>query len=171
MTQTLGDARGVVGGWGFGPAPSRARRTRRNLIRAASGEVEFGGEVTSVVIGANGRTGREIVRSLLGKMAVRACAGRNVRREEAPRRRPSTVVPWTSPLLQAAMADVTRPETVATATAARGGVLRVHPGQRRAHLVDRKGLVDVARACIENNVSRLVVISGAGVTRSPHTVS
>ena len=30
-------------------------------------------------------------------------------------------------------------------------------------LVDRKGLVDVARACIENNVSRLVVISGAGV--------
>ena len=48
-----------------------------------------------------------------------------------------------------------------------GGVLRVHsPANGEPDLVDWKGLVDVARACIENNVSRLVVISGAGVTKT-----
>ena len=79
-----------------------------------------------------------------------------------------TVVPWTSPLLQTAMADVTRPETVATATRGARAVFFActAPANGEPDLVDRKGLVDVARACIENNVSRLVVISGAGVTKT-----
>ena len=153
------------------PAPLRARRTRRNLIRAASGEVESGGEAHSVVLGANGRTGREIVRSLLRrKMAVRACtrSGTFDARELLGDDATGTVVPWTSPLLQTAMADVTRPETVATATRGARAVFFActAPANGEPDLVDRKGLVDVARACIENNVSRLVVISGAGVTKT-----
>lgn len=155
------------------PAPLRARRTRRNLIRAASGEVEPAppDASTSVVLGANGRTGREIVRSLLRrKMAVRACtrSGTFDARELLGDDATGTVVPWTSPLLQTAMADVTRPETVATATRGARAVFFActAPANGEPDLVDRKGLVDVARACIENNVSRLVVISGAGVTKT-----
>lgn len=155
------------------PAPLRARRTRRNRIRAASGEVEPAppDASTSVVLGANGRTGREIVRSLLRrKMAVRACtrSGTFDARELLGDDATGTVVPWTSPLLQTAMADVTRPETVATATRGARTVFFActAPANGEPDLVDRKGLIDVARACIENNVSRLVVISGAGVTKT-----
>jgi len=155
------------------PAPLRARRSRRNRIRAASGEVEPAppDASTSVVLGANGRTGREIVRSLLRrKMAVRACtrSGTFDARELLGDDATGTVVPWTSPLLQTAMADVTMPETVATATRGARAVFFActAPANGEPDLVDRKGLRDVARACIENNVSRLVVISGAGVTKT-----
>ena len=103
-------------------------------------------------------------------MAVRACtrSGTFDARELLGDDATGTVVPWTSPLLQTAMADVTRPETVATATRGARAVFFActAPANGEPDLVDRKGLVDVARACIENNVSRLVVISGAGVTKT-----
>ena len=174
MTQTHSAMRAALSAVGVpAPAPLRARRTRRNLIRAASGEVEPAppDASTSVVLGANGRTGREIVRSLLRrKMAVRACtrSGTFDARELLGDDATGTVVPWTSPLLQTAMADVTRPETVATATRGARAVFFActAPANGEPDLVDRIGLVDVARACIENNVSRLVVISGAGVTKT-----
>ena len=101
------------------PARPRAWRLRRVHTRAASEAESSPADASqSVVLGANGRTGREIVRSLLRSgMPTRACtrSGTFDARELLGDDASGAVVPWTFPLLQPTAADVTRPETVASA--------------------------------------------------------
>ena len=154
------------------PPRPRARRLRRVHTRAASEAESSPADASpSVVLGANGRTGREIVRSLLRRgMPTRACtrSGTFDARELLGDDASGAVVPWTFPLLQPTAADVTRPETVASATRDARFVFFActAPAKGDPDAVDRTGLIEVARACVDNNVSRLVVISGAGVTKT-----
>jgi nucleoside-diphosphate-sugar epimerase len=141
-----------------------------------------------LVIGASGRTGREVVRECLsrgipvfagtrdGAFDVAASLGEDVVA--------ASVVPWTTPRVVPVRVDVTMPETIAGAFSLdhpervldessaffveRKPTLVVFaataPARGDPDAVDRRGLAAVARACVENKVPRLVVISGAGVT-------
>ena len=112
-----------------------------------------------MVLGANGRTGREIVRSLLRRgIPTRACtrSGTFDARELLGDDASGAVVPWTFPLLQPTAADVTRPETVASATRDAKYVFFActAPAKGDPDAVDRTGLVEVARACVDNDVTQ-----------------
>ena len=168
--------------------PARAARARARLpARAQTGRV--GDDAPSaippnasvLVIGASGRTGREVVRECLsrgisvragtrdGAFDVAASLGEDVVA--------ASVVPWTTPRVVPVLADVTRPETIARAIAtAEDETLQTPspptlvvfaataPARGDPDAVDRRGLAAVANACVAANVSRLVVVSGAGVT-------
>ena len=129
------------------PARPRARMLRRVHTRAASEAESSPADASpSVVLGANGRTGREIVRSLLRRgIPTRACTRRGTFDASG------AVVPWTFPLLQPTAADVTRPETVASATRDAKYVFFActAPAKGDPDAVDRTGLVEVARACVD----------------------
>ena len=142
-----------------------------------------------LVIGASGRTGKEVVRTSLllgipvlvgtrdGAFDVAAALGEDVAA--------ASVVPWTVPRVTPVQVDVTRPETVARAIAAferrdededENEISRetsltrfvvfaaTAPARGDPDAVDRGGLTTVARACVAAGVPRLVVVSGAGVT-------
>ena len=139
-----------------------------------------------LVIGASGRTGREVVRECLsrgipvragtrdGAFDVAASLGEDVVA--------ASVVPWTTPRVVPVLADVTRPETIARAIAAAEDettqttrtpspspptlvvFAATAPARGDPDAVDNRGLAAVANACVAANVPRLVVVSGAGVT-------
>ena len=136
-----------------------------------------------LVIGASGRTGREVVRECLsrgipvragtrdGAFDVAASLGEDVVA--------ASVVPWTTPRVVPVLADVTRPETIARAIAtAEDETIKIKtpspptlvvfaataPARGDPDAVDNRGLAAVANACVAANVPRLVVVSGAGVT-------
>ena len=188
------------------PPCHRARRIARHrvtvFVDGKGGDATASSSTPSVlVIGASGRTGREIVRecsnrglSVLagtqnGQFDVKQLLGDDA---VAP-----TVVPWTIPLVQPVEVDVTRPETVENAVM---GMMQWAPQANEKNAsssqsddasvtpsihaqptvvifaatanakgdprsIDQEGLVNVAKACIKNKVSRLVIISGAGVTQ------
>jgi nucleoside-diphosphate-sugar epimerase len=179
------------------PRVPRARAARaRHLFspRAQTGRVSDDAfpaippDASVLVIGASGRTGREVVRECLsrgipvfagtrdGAFDVAASLGEDVVA--------ASVVPWTTPRVVPVRVDVTMPETIAGAFSLdhpervldefsaffveRKPTLVVFaataPARGDPDAVDRRGLALVARACVENKVPRLVVISGAGVT-------
>ena len=141
-------------------------------------------DASVLVIGASGRTGREVVRECVsrgipvlagtrdGAFDVAASLGEDVVA--------ASVVPWTTPRVVPVRVDVTMPETIAGAFSRDDPERRdddaflpkptlvvfaaTAPARGDPDAVDRRGLVAVARACVENDVPRLVVISGAGVT-------
>jgi len=176
------------------PRARAARARHRFSPRAQTGRVSDDAfpavppDASVLVIGASGRTGREVVRECLsrgipvfagtrdGAFDVAASLGEDVVA--------ASVVPWTTPRVVPVRVDVTMPETIAGAFSLdhpervldefsaffveRKPTLVVFaataPARGDPDAVDRRGLALVARACVENKVPRLVVISGAGVT-------
>ena len=176
------------------PRARAARARHRFSPRAQTGRVSDDAfpavppDASVLVIGASGRTGREVVRECLsrgipvfagtrdGAFDVAASLGEDVVA--------ASVVPWTTPRVVPVRVDVTMPETIAGAFSLdhpervldefsaffveRKPTLVVFaataPARGDPDAVDRRGLAAVARACVENKVPRLVVISGAGVT-------
>ena len=167
---------------------ARASRARAPLpARAQTGRV--GDDAPSaippnasvLVIGASGRTGREVVRECLSRgISVRAGTrdgAFDVAASLGEDAVAASVVPWTTPRVVPVLADVTRPETIARAIAtAEDETIKTPspptlvvfaataPARGDPDAVDRRGLAAVANACVAANVPRLVVVSGAGVT-------
>jgi len=167
---------------------ARASRARAPLpARAKTGRV--GDDAPSaippnasvLVIGASGRTGREVVRECLSRgISVRAGTrdgAFDVAASLGEDAVAASVVPWTTPRVVPVLADVTRPETIARAIAtAEDETIKTPspptlvvfaataPARGDPDAVDRRGLAAVANACVAANVPRLVVVSGAGVT-------
>jgi nucleoside-diphosphate-sugar epimerase len=173
---------------------ARAARARHPFSpRAQTGRVSDDAfpaippDASVLVIGASGRTGREVVRECLsrgipvfagtrdGAFDVAASLGEDVVA--------ASVVPWTTPRVVPVRVDVTMPETIAGAFSLDHPervldefsafqklkptlvvFAATAPARGDPDAVDRRGLAAVARACVENKVPRLVVISGAGVT-------
>lgn len=123
------------------------------------------------VIGANGKTGRKIVELAIKQdISIRAITRTGkfditelnvdipidkqdkLEVQQADVRDITTLQPPASVVLQGVQACI----FVASASN-QGGTCK---------LVDCLGLVNVAKACIENNVSRLIIVSSGGVTRS-----
>ena len=167
---------------------ARASRARAPLpARAQTGRV--GDDAPSaippnasvLVIGASGRTGREVVRECLSRgISVRAGTrdgAFDVAASLGEDAVAASVVPWTTPRVVPVLVDVTRPETIARAIAtAEDETIKTPspptlvvfaataPARGDPDAVDRRGLAAVANACVAANVPRLVVVSGAGVT-------
>ena len=81
----------------------------------------------------------------------------------------AATVPWSSPLLTYATADVTGPDDKLAAAVAGAGMVifaATAPANGVPEEVDHLGLVKTAEACIAANVPRLVIVSGAGVTKT-----
>jgi nucleoside-diphosphate-sugar epimerase len=173
---------------------ARAARARHPFSpRAQTGRVSDDAfpaippDASVLVIGASGRTGREVVRECLsrgipvfagtrdGAFDVAASLGEDVVA--------ASVVPWTTPRVVPVRVDVTMPTTIAGAFSLDHPervldefsafqklkptlvvFAATAPARGDPDAVDRRGLALVARACVENDVPRLVVISGAGVT-------
>ena len=136
--------------------------TRRELAAAGLGTaaVALAADARTdgmvVVIGAGGRTGLEVVKycAKLG-MSVRACTrGGDFDAVES-----AQVNPF--------VADVSKPTTLAPAVAGARVVVFVATASAFGSpaAVDHIGLASTARACIAASVPRLVVVSGAGVTK------
>ena len=170
---------------------TRAARTRTTFTARAHA-VRVGDDAPSdippnasvLVVGAAGRTGREVCRYCLsrgisvlagtrdGAFDIAASLGEDIAA--------ASIVPWTIPRVTPVEVDVTRPETVARAIAAVGRenenenektqtptlvvFAATAPARGDPDAVDHRGLAAVARACVAADVSRLVVVSGAGVT-------
>jgi nucleoside-diphosphate-sugar epimerase len=125
-----------------------------------------------VVLGASGRTGAEVVRYCVSAgRPVRACTrsgafdAATVLGDDALA---AATVPWSSPLVTSARADVTQPDTLAAAVAGASMVIFAATAPANGANpddVDHLGLVNAAAACIAADVPRLVVVSGAGVTK------
>ncbi|KAG5191157.1 NADH(P)-binding-domain-containing protein [Tribonema minus] len=117
-----------------------------------------GGAVT--VLGANGKTGTECVKQLLAKGIACTATSRSgsLKSEfEDP-----------SALLTAAAVDVTNLSSVSAAVKGAKGVIfaaSASKGGGNAEAVDYKGVVNAAKACLENNVPRLVIVSSGGVSK------
>ena len=120
---------------------------------------KLGGDIA--VLGASGRTGGEIVRFCVATgRAVRACTRSGEIDAVA-------LLGAESPLVICVSADVTKPDTLGAAVAGASAVIFTitAPAFGSPREVDWIGLESTARACIENSVPRLVLISGAGVTK------
>ena len=117
-----------------------------------------------VVLGAGGRTGTEIVKRLVRNGAnVRACT-----RSGAFDAAAATSAPWSSTLVTRCACDVAAGAAGVAAAVAGADVVyfaATASASGDPDAVDRDGVVDVARACVENDVRRLVLVSGAGVTK------
>ena len=155
---------------------------------AADARLAPGSPSTSpvVVLGASGRTGGEVVRRCVSLgIPVRACSRAPVDPAallgEAAA---SAIVPWSSPLVTLVDGvDVARssseassvgtpapsPSDAALAAAVAGARLVVFAATASAsgdpNAVDHLGCAATARACVAAGVPRLVLVSGAGVTR------
>ena len=118
----------------------------------AEAQTQVGG---IAVLGASGRTGGEIVKYCVATgRAIRACSR-------------SGKFDSYSPLITSITADVTKPETLLTAIEGVETVIfaATAPAFGKPSDVDYIGLTSTAQACIAASVPRLVVISGAGVTK------
>lgn len=116
---------------------------------------------TIAVLGASGRTGGEIVKFCVATgRAVRACTRSGEFDAVA-------LLGAASPLVTCVSADVTKPDTLGAAVAGASTVIFAitAPAFGSPLEVDWIGLESTARACIANSVPRLVLISGAGVTK------
>jgi nucleoside-diphosphate-sugar epimerase len=109
------------------------------------------------VIGASGRTGAECVRYCVA-------TGRSVRALSRKRDLES----WPSPIVSSVSMDVTIEASIGASIAGAGVVVFAATASAGGDpmRIDNKGLQAVARACIAAQVPRLVVISGAGVTKN-----
>ena len=152
-----------------GPSPRRARAPRR-LPVASAARAPDDTPALVVVIGAGGRTGSEVCRHCVSiGLPVRACTRTGLADPTAilGDDAPAAVVPWSSPLVRAVAADVTVPDQLPPAVAGASLVVfaATAPAGGDPDAVDHRGLAETARACIAAGVPRLVVVSGAGVTK------
>uniref|UniRef100_A0A7S0HII0 NAD(P)-binding domain-containing protein n=1 Tax=Hanusia phi TaxID=3032 RepID=A0A7S0HII0_9CRYP len=118
-----------------------------------------------VVLGATGKTGKEVVNTLLqkGGYGIRAA----VRGEATKEMFGAAEYPADDIDLLTGV-DVTKPETLTEALAGAGAVVFASSASQKggnAEAVDCIGVENVAKACIAAGVERLVVISSLGVTR------
>jgi len=77
-------------------------------------------------------------------------------------------LPPSSTLLREAACDVTKPETLTSTIQGSKAVIFAASASKAggtAAAVDNTGLVNVAKACIECNVPRLVIVSSGGVSK------
>lgn len=112
-----------------------------------------------VVLGSNGQTGKLIV-NLLSKanVAVQPTFARN----------PPADSPKGSSILEAKVADVTNPESLAAAVSGASAVIFASSASKKggnAEKVDYIGVKNTAEACLKAKVPQLVVISSGAVTR------
>ena len=116
------------------------------------------------VIGANGKTGSE---------CVGACIARGINVVATSRGGVyaglfNTNADENASLLSSKVCDVTVPSTIATAIQGSRAVIFAASASKAggtAAAVDNVGLVNVARACIENKVPHLVIVSSGAVTK------
>jgi len=110
---------------------------------------------THVLTGSNGRTGEE---------CVRYCVATN--RRVRALSRTGAVPPISSPLVSSSRLDVSM-GGIESAVAGASVVIFAATASARGdpRLVDNLGLEATAKACIAAGVERLVVVSGAGVTK------
>jgi len=110
------------------------------------------------VIGANGRTGTQCVKACIDRsIPVVATSRSGVFTGDA-----------SSTLLSTTVCDVTDPSTISTAIKASRAVIFAASASKQGgppSAVDNEGLVNVAKACIEQNVPHLVVVSSGGVSK------
>lgn len=114
-----------------------------------------------VVLGAGGRTGQEVVRYCV-------CTGRSVRAcTRSGQFNTEELLGSPSNLVTPGYADVSQVDTLEPAVM--GASLVIFAATASAFgtpsEVDNHGLANTARACIAAEVPRLVVVSGAGVTK------
>ena len=152
-----------------GPSPRRARAPRR-LPVASAARAPDDTPASVVVIGASGRTGSAVCRHCVSLgLPVRACTRTGLADPTAilGDDAPAAVVPWSSPLVRAVAADVTVPDQLPAVVAGASLVVfaATAPAGGDPDAVDHRGLAETARACIAAGVPRLVVVSGAGVTK------
>ena len=115
------------------------------------------------MIGSNGGTGSECVVALLDRGAAVRATTRSGSLSGALSDRASN-----SELLTERVCDVTRPDTVVSAVRGCGAVIFAassSKGGGAPSAVDNGGLVAVARACLDEGVPHLVVVSSGAVTR------
>lgn len=113
-----------------------------------------------VVLGANGRTGRQCVRELLQRGEQVVATSRTGEFVDAGSCSPSQC--------KVLRADVTKPESLKAAVAGARGVIFAASQSKEggsAKAVDNLGLISTAEACIAAKVKRLVVVSSGGVSR------
>jgi len=118
-----------------------------------------------VVLGAGGKTGQECVAALLG--ASRPCI--------ATTRSGDFSLDGSSAGLTTASADVTSLDSLSAVIGQGdiGAVIFAASASTKggdAMAVDRDGVINAARACIANDVSRLIIVSSGTVTRPDSAV-
>jgi len=118
-----------------------------------------------VVIGAGGKTGKLIVTSLLAKggYGVRACTRGDITTDKLG----SAEYPADDVDLRTGV-DVTKPETLKEAVEGAGAVIFAASASQKggnAAIVDCVGVENIAKACIDAKVERLVIVSSCAVTR------
>ncbi len=114
---------------------------------------------TVVVLGSNGQTGKLIV-NLLSKA--------NVPCQPTFARTPPIDAPKGSSILEAKVADVTKPETLNEAIKGASAVIFASSASKKggnAEKVDYIGVKNAAEACLAQKIPQLVVISSGAVTR------
>ena len=111
-----------------------------------------------IVIGANGRTGSECVGACLAQgIDVVATSRSGVYTGQRA-----------SPSLKTSVCDVTVPETIQSTVKQSSAVIFAASASKAGGTpaaVDNVGLVNVAKACIENKVPSLVIVSSGGVSK------
>ena len=156
---------------GLALLPTSSKQITRRELTAGLGTAAFAAMTRGVgadapnsdvvVIGASGRTGQEVVRYCVRTgRSVRACTRSGLFNTEELLGSPSNFV-------TPAYADVTRPKSLESAVM--GASIVIFAATASAFgtpsEVDDQGLTNTAKACIAAQVPRLVVVSGAGVTK------
>lgn len=148
------------------PLSLRRRLPALLLVAASVAATTVAAAETAVVAGADGRTGRLIVRELLaGGYQVRALV-----RAAGPA---GSAFP---PAVEVVVADARQPATLA-APLAGAAALVISIGGRRGEpgngpeQVDYQGVANLAAAAATARLGRVVLISSAGVTRDDHPLN
>jgi len=116
------------------------------------------------VIGCNGRTGTEVVSYCLSKGIPTVATSRG----GAYNARDDVVTGNNAKLLKEMVCDVTVPSTVEAAVENSRGVVFAASASKQGgppSAVDNRGLVSVAKACIDAKVPHLVIVSSGAVTK------
>lgn len=131
---------------------------------------------TVVVLGANGGTGRECVRSLI-KSGRNCIATSRTGIMDFMNNDESLLNDSEKSKLNTGLADVTSFESMDSILKRNGGIVgavifaaSASTKGGNAMEVDKEGVINAARACIVNNVQRLVIVSSGTVTRPDSSV-
>lgn len=116
-----------------------------------------------VVIGANGKTGTECVKALAAQSTpVRATSRSGVYNDA------SSLSDTDKQFLETLVCDVTQPSTLPTALNGAKAVIFAASASKQGGTpaqVDNAGLINVAKACLDANVEKLVIVSSGAVTK------
>ena len=122
-----------------------------------------------VVIGANGKTGTECVKALASLSVPVIATSRSgvFTAGEESLSFPSTNSP-TKTYFSTSICDVTKSDTISSSIKGARAVIFAASASKQGgtpNQVDNEGLVSVAKACIAENVDRLVIVSSGAVTK------